>query len=82
MKTVQNFYGFMKNKAAVAGGVAALGLFSMVNANAAIDASVGIAFTALKTDASDLSAIVIPIVVAVLGMVIVIKLIHRFGNKI
>jgi|GEM_PF-2773623 len=52
------------------------------SAFAALDESVGTALAAVQTDASALSAIVVPIVVAVLGMSITIKLIKRFGNKI
>ncbi|MDP3671718.1 MAG: hypothetical protein Q8R69_18755 [Telluria sp.] len=72
------------NKKAVAVVAVGSGLLAGLvgSANAAIDASVGTAFTALQTDATSLSAIVVPIVVAVLGLVIVIKLIKRFGNKI
>ncbi len=64
--------------------VSALGLMlgMLSSAHAAIDAAVGTAFTALQADATSLSAIVVPIVVAVLGLVITIKLIKRFGNKI
>ena len=51
-------------------------------ANAALDASIDTAFTAVKADATALSAIVIPIVVFVLGLTLVPKLIKRFGNKI
>jgi len=59
-----------------------LALASIGSAHAAIDASVGTAFTALEADATALSAIVIPIVVSVLGLFIVIKLIKKFGGKI
>jgi hypothetical protein len=76
----KQFFGSMKNKAAVAGAVA-LGLATSV-AHAAIDASVSTAFDAVKADAVSLSAIVTPIVVAILGLALVIKLIKRFGNKI
>lgn len=40
------------------------------------------AFDALLADALVLSGIVMPIVVGILGLVLVIKLIKRFGNKI
>lgn len=64
--------------------VASLGLmFGMMGAaHAALDASIGTAFTAVQADATALSAIVVPIVVSILGLVIVIKLIKRFGSKI
>jgi len=62
---------------------AALGVFGlMTSAHAAIDASVSTAFAAVETDAIALSAIVVPIVVSVLGLMLVIKLIKKFGNKI
>ena len=62
-------------------GLMALG-FTAAQAQAAIDAAVGTAFTAIQTDAVALSAIVTPIIVSILGLVIVIKLIKRFGNKL
>jgi hypothetical protein len=64
--------------------LATLAMFAVMagSAQAAIDASVGTAFNAIQTDANSLSAIVTPIVVAILGLVIVIKLIKRFGNKL
>ena len=51
-------------------------------AHAALDASIATAFTAVQADAVALSAIVVPIVVSILGLVIVIKLIKRFGSKL
>lgn len=70
---------FFKTAAAafVAFGVAAAGA-----ASAAIDGSVATALTSVQSDATALSGIVVPIVVAVMGLGIVIKLIKRFGNKI
>jgi hypothetical protein len=56
-------------------------LFSL-SAFAALDASIATAFSAVQDDAVALSAIVVPIVVAILGLLIVIKLIKRFGNKL
>lgn len=81
MKLVTRARAFVvtqKDKAAVA----TLIFIASVNANAAIDASVSAALTAVETDAKALSAIVVPIVVSVLGLSLVIKLIKRFGNKI
>lgn len=65
-------------------GVAVVASFALVagTAHAAIDLAVGTAFNALMTDATALSAIVVPIVVGILGLVLVIKLIKRFGSKI
>jgi len=79
---MKNFYGSMKNKAAVAGGLVAGALLLAENANAAIDASVGTALTAVQADAVSLSALFTPVVIAVLGLFIVMKLIKRFGSKI
>lgn len=61
-------------------GVSTLGF--MASAHAALDESVTTAFDAVKADAVSLSGIVVPIVVSVLGLVITIKLIKRFGSKI
>jgi hypothetical protein len=72
----------LKNKLAVVATLAGAALVAAGNASAAIDASVSTAFTAVQADATSLSAIVIPIVVAVLGLFITIKLIKKFGNKI
>lgn len=51
-------------------------------AQAEVPAAVGTAFAAVETDAKSLFATVVPYVVSVLGLMIVIKLIKRFGNKI
>lgn len=74
----RDFVVSQKDKAAVA----ALVLLASMNANAALDPAIGTAFTAVETDAKALSAIVVPIVVSILGLVIVIKLIKRFGSKL
>lgn len=58
-----------------------LGL-SPVAAMAALPTGVDTAFTAVQTDAAAVLAIAAPVVLAVLGMSLVIKLIKRFGNKI
>lgn len=77
---------FLKKKGAraavVAGSVGAAALTVAGSASAAVDASVATAFTQLQTDATSLAGIATPIVVAVLGLSIGIKLIKRFGNKI
>lgn len=49
---------------------------------AAVDAAVGTALAAVQADAVTLAGIVTPIVIAVLGLMLGIKLIKRFGNKI
>jgi len=53
-----------------------------VSAHAEIPAAVGTAFAAIETDAEALFAMVVPYVVAVLGLMIVLRLIKKFGNKI
>jgi len=72
---MRKFYAFVLSVLVLCG-------LTVGEAMAAIDASVGTAFTAIQTDATALMAIVVPIIVAILGMVIVIKLIKRFGNKL
>lgn len=69
-------------KNALLGSLVAISMVAAANASAALDASIATAFTAVQTDATALSAIVVPIVVSILGLVIVIKLIKRFGNKL
>jgi len=49
---------------------------------AAVDAGVTTAMAAVGADAATLAGIVTPIVIAVLGLALGIKLIKRFGNKI
>lgn len=67
-----------------AGLVAAfLGMVAMVgSAHAALDESIATGFTAIKTDALALNAIVLPIVVSLMGLFIILRLIKRFGNKV
>jgi len=73
----------LKQKAAVnVAAATALLLSTMVAAHAEIDAAVGTAFTAVKADATSLMTLVTPIVIAILGMFITLKLIKKFGNKI
>lgn len=55
----------------------------MVNqANAAVDAAVGTALTALQADAASLLALVFPVILAIFAMLAGIKLFKRFGSKI
>jgi len=68
-------------KLAVLTFLSMLGLVA-TSAHAEIPAVVGTALAAVQTDATALQAIVIPIVVAVLGLSLVITLIKRFGSKI
>ena len=59
----------------------ALGMPS-TDAIAALPAAVATTFTAIETDATDIFALAFPVVGAVLGLVIVIKLFKRFTGKI
>lgn len=52
------------------------------SAHAALPEAVGTTVTAIQSDASALFALVFPVVGVVLGLMIVIKLFKRFGNKI
>jgi len=63
-------------------GFMALMFGLMASAHAEIPASVGTAFAAIEDDAKAMADIAIPVVIAILGLMIVIKLIKRFGNKI
>lgn len=64
----------------------ALGLavtFGMVSpASAALDPSIATGLTGIQTDATSLNTLVVPVVFAILSMLIIIKLIKRFGNKL
>lgn len=71
----------MNLKARVAIVAASLAVLS-TSAFAAVDAAVGTALAAVQADAVALAGIVTPIVIAVLGLMLGIKLIKRFGNKI
>lgn len=84
MKMKASYYArkAVKSVAAPVAASVSIAAVTVGNAHAAIDASVGTAFTALQADAVSLSGIVIPIVVAVLGLGITISLIKRFGKKI
>lgn len=59
----------------------ALGIPS-TDAMAALPAAVATTFTAIQTDATDIFALAFPVVGAVLGLVIVIKLFKRFSSKV
>jgi hypothetical protein len=54
----------------------------MSSAHAALDPAIATAFDAVKADATSLNAIVLPIVISIMGMLLVYKLIKKFGNKI
>jgi len=58
--------------------VAAFGL----SANAALDPSIATGITGLVTDATSLNGLIVPAMFAIFGMVLMIKLVKRFGNKL
>lgn len=70
----------LKNRFAVVGGSLMAGAAGF--ANAALDPAVAEGINGIKADASELNGLVVPVIIAILGMVIVIKLVKRFGNKI
>lgn len=57
-------------------------LAAMADANAALPTGVSTAVTAIGDDATAVFDLVVPVVLSVLGLVVVIKLIKRFTNKI
>lgn len=58
-----------------------VGLMSF-SAMAAVPAGVDTAFDAIEADAVSLAAIAAPVLLAILGLTIVLKLIKRFANKV
>ena len=60
----------------------ALFLSVCVSAHAALPAVVGTSLTAIETDGKDIFDLVFPVVAAMLGLAIVIKLFKRFTNKV
>ena len=70
----------LQKKLAVVGGSLMAGAAGF--ANAALDPAVAAGVESIKSDAAELNGLVVPVVIAVLAMVIVIKLVKRFGNKI
>lgn len=62
--------------------LAAVVALAPLSAFAALPTGVDTALAGVQTDATSLMAIVAPVVIAILGMTLVIKLIKRFGNKI
>lgn len=62
-------------------GTAVLSL-AAANAMAALPASVGTTVTAIQTDGQAIFDLIFPVVGVFLGLVIVIKLFKRFGNKV
>jgi len=73
--------GFARVSTLIATLLASVGLMSL-NAYAALPASVATTVTGIQTDMEDLFDIVFPVVAIALGLVVVIKLFKRFGNKI
>lgn len=68
--------------AAFSAGVALVSAFAAGAANATLDPSISTGITGIQTDATSLNGLVMPVVVAILGMIVVYKLVKRFGNKI
>lgn len=62
--------------------VAAAAALASQSAFAALPASVGTSITAMQTDGQAIFDLVFPVVAAMTGLVIVIKLMKRFSNKI
>ena len=60
----------------------ALFLSLSISAHAALPAVVGTSLTAIQEDGSDIFDLVFPVVAAMLGLAIVIKLFKRFTNKV
>lgn len=70
-----------RSVAAVAGGaVVMVGLID--EAAAALPAAVATTVTAIEADGQAIFDLIFPVVGAFLGLVIVIKLFKRFGNKV
>lgn len=70
-------------KYAKAMGAVVVGTFATLQAaRAELPSAVATSFDAVKADASALNDLVVPIVIAILGMFIVLKLIKRFAGKI
>lgn len=64
-------------------GAVVVGTFATLEAaRAELPAAVATSFASVKSDASALNDLVVPIVIAILGMFIVLKLIKRFAGKI
>jgi len=63
-----------------AAGLAAL-MGHVNDAAAALPAAVGTSITAIQTDGEAIFALIFPVVAALLGLTIVIKLFKRFANK-
>lgn len=70
-----------KIRAAKSGLAIAL-LTASVAVQAALPASVGTSITAIETDGKAIFDLVFPVVAALLGLAVVIKLFKRFTNKV
>lgn len=67
--------------AVIAGSAVAMGVM-VGEAAAALPASVATTVTAIETDGKAIFDLIFPVVGVFLGLVIVIKLFKRFGNKV
>lgn len=76
---IKGLYASTKNQAAVIGVLLVTG---MQAAHAELPAGVATGLAQVQSDAGDLFDIIVPIVLAILGMMLTVKLIKRFGNKI
>lgn len=81
MQSLKNAPAIRRFRAAQA--ATALGLVTLAGAaKAELPAGIATAMTEVKADATALNDLVMPIVIAVIGMLIVYKLLKRFSNKI
>lgn len=81
MKTLSNVGAVRRFKAAQA--AAAVGLLAVAGAaKAELPAGIATAMTTVQADASALNDLVMPVVIAVIGMLVVYKLLKRFSGKI
>ncbi|MFJ2989653.1 major coat protein [Collimonas sp. NPDC087041] len=79
MKPISKIHARVLKIAAPAVALLAAGA---ARADATLDPSVAAAFTSMQANATAVFGLAMPVVASILGMVIVIKLVKRFGNKV
>lgn len=72
----------VKRVSSAVSAVVVLALVMVGEAAAALPASVGTTVTAIAADGQSIFDLIFPVVGTFLGLVLVIKLFKRFGNKI
>lgn len=71
-----------KKQLGLIGALVAAGSLASASAFAALPAAAGTAVTAMQADGQAVFDLIFPVIAALVGLSVVIKLFKRFGNKV